>query len=160
MTIGVILPFVLSAIGDYVVQFHTRDGRLAMYAIRHSARMTDQELARAIGDDPFAVLRRAGMMSSAVTPIVVLLCGAFAALIERRSPGRMALLAVTPFLLWDFSMSAFSVPHPPALALLAAGRVLGVDALYAALAGLAALSATRVLRSDSKGQTFSVPSPI
>ena len=39
-----------------------------MWVILHSQTMTDQQIAHAIGEDPFAVLRRSGMMMKAIAP--------------------------------------------------------------------------------------------
>ena len=96
-----ILPFVLTILGSYIIEDHTRDGRLAMWVILHSQTMTDQQLAHAIGEDPFAVLRRSGMMMKVIAPAVAIIVGCFVALLVET--GRVVALALSPYFLWDFS---------------------------------------------------------
>ena len=158
MTVGVILPFILTLVGDYVIQMHTRDGKLAMYAVQHSREMTDQQLARAIGTSPFAVVRRAGQMTRAIPPIVALVSAILAACLEKRTPGKITALILTPYFLWDFSMSAFSIVRTPSQAVFEAARVLGTNAMYIAVAAVVAIAVARLLAQGrfSRPHTISV----
>jgi hypothetical protein len=135
-----LLPFALTVFGSYLVSAHTRDGKLAMWLVFHSQTMTDQQLAHAIGEDPFAVLRRAGLMMKAIDPVVAIIVGIFVAFTEKKRPGRMVALVLTPFYLWDFAMSAFSTPRTPAGTLLEIAKVLGANAAYTAMAVLVAIA--------------------
>jgi len=48
---------------------------MAMWLVLHSQTMTDQQLADAIGEDPFAVLRRSSLMMKSIDPAVAILIG-------------------------------------------------------------------------------------
>lgn len=145
MILASFLPFFLTLVGNSIVQVHTKDGRLAMYAIRHSQEMTDDQLTRAIGDDPLAVIRRAGLMTRAIAPIAALISGILVALFERRIPGKMTAFVLAPYFLWDFSMSAFSAIRTPFQTVLEVAKVLGANAVYIALAAFTAVAIARLL---------------
>ena len=145
LVFAAILPFILTILGSYIVGEHTRDGRLAMWVILHSQTMTDQQLAHAIGEDPFAVLRRSGTMMKAIAPTVAILVGCLVALLVRKKTGRMVALVLTPYFLWDFSMSAFAKIRTPAQTLLEIARVLGTNAAYIAAAVLVAIAVVKLL---------------
>jgi hypothetical protein len=138
LPIAVVLPFVLTALGDYLVQAHTRDGRLAMYVVLHSQQLSDEELAHAIGQDPFAVIRRAGLMSSAVVPIAAVLSGIFVVCFETRRPGIVAALVLMPYLLFDFAHMALATRGTAAQTVAKIITVLGTDAAYMITAVIAA----------------------
>ncbi|SRR6266404_4062599 len=140
-----ILPFILTVLGSYIIEDHTRDGRLAMWLILHSRTMTDQQLAHAIGEDPFAVLRRSGMMMKAIAPTVAVMVGCFVALLMRKKTGRVVVLVLTPYFLWDFSMSAFATVRTPAQTLVEIGKVLGTNAAYVATAVCVGVVLVRLL---------------
>jgi hypothetical protein len=140
-----ILPFFLTVFGSYIVGEHTRDGRLAMWVILHSQTMTDQQLAHAIGEDPFAVLRRSSMMMKAITPTVAILVGCFVALLMRKKTGRTVALVLTPYFLWDFYMSAFAKIRTPTETLLEIAGVLGTNGAYIIAAVVIAVSVARLL---------------
>ena len=145
LVFAAILPFILTILGSYMIGEHTRDGRLAMWVILHSQTMTDQQLAHAIGEDPFAVLRRSGMMMKAIAPAVAILIGCFVALLVRKKTGRMVALVLTPYFLWDFSMSAFAKSRTPAQTLLEIARVLGTNAAYIMIAVVVAVAVVKLL---------------
>src|SRR5882762_7879694 len=63
---GTVLPFLLMVFGSYLVSTHTKDRRMAMWLVLHSQTMTDQQLADAIGEDPFAILRRSSLMMKSI----------------------------------------------------------------------------------------------
>jgi hypothetical protein len=145
LVFAAILPFILAILGSYIIGEHTRDGRLAMWVILHSQTMTDQQLAHAIGEDPFAVLRHSGMMMKAIAPAVAILVGCFVALLVRKKTGRMVALVLTPYFLWDFSMSAFAKIRTPPQTLLEIARVLGTNAAYIMSAVVVAVAVVRLL---------------
>jgi hypothetical protein len=94
VALAVVLPFILTVLGSSIIEDHTRDGRLAMWLILHSQKMTDQQLADAIGEDPFAVLRRSGLMLKAIAPTVAIIIGILVAFLERKMPGRTRQVAL------------------------------------------------------------------
>jgi hypothetical protein len=141
-----ILPFVLTVLGSYVVEDHTRDGRLAMWVILHSQTMTDQQIAHAIGKDPFAVLRRSGMMMKALAPTVAIIVGCLVAIFVRKKTGRVVALVLSPYFLWDFSMSAFATIRTPAQTAVEIGKVLGTNVVYIAVAAVIAIAVARLLK--------------
>jgi hypothetical protein len=145
VVLGAALPFFLTVFGSYAVYAYTESGRLAMWIILHSQQMNDDQLARAIGQDPFAVIHRAGLMAKAVSPIVALIVGILVASLEKQIPGRLTALTLTPYFIWDFSMGAFSVVRSPARATLYAAKVLGTNAAYMGLAVIAAIAVSRLL---------------
>jgi hypothetical protein len=145
LVFGTTLPFVLTIFGSYIIGEHTRDGRLAMWVILHSQTMTDQQLAHAIGEDPFAVLQRSGMMMKAIAPSVAILVGCLVALLVRKSTGRMVALVLTPYFLWDFSMSAFAKVRTPPQTLLEIARVLATNSAYIVIAVLIGVGLARLL---------------
>jgi hypothetical protein len=145
VVLAAILPFVLTVFGSYIIEEHTRDGKLAMWLILHSQTMTDQQLARAIGEDPFAVLRRSGMMMKAIAPTVAIIAGILVALVVKKKTGRMVALALTPYFLWDFSMSAFATVRTPAQTVVEIAKVLGTNAAYIGTAVLIAVLIARLL---------------
>ena len=145
LVFAAILPFVLTILGAWIIEDHTRDGRLAMWVILHSQTMTDQQLAHAIGEDPFSVLRRSGMMAKAIAPTVAIIVGCFVALLVRKKTGRMVALVLSPYFLWDFSMSAFASVRTPAQTLVEIAKVLGTNAAYIATAVLVAVAVVRLL---------------
>jgi hypothetical protein len=145
IVLAALLPFVLTVFGSYIIEEHTRDGKLAMWLILHSQTMTDQQLARAIGQDPFAVLHREGMMAEAVAPTVAIIVGILVALVVKKKTGRMVALALTPYFLWDFSISAFAAVRPPAQTLVEMAKVLGTNAAYIGTAALIAVAIARLL---------------
>jgi hypothetical protein len=145
LVFAAILPFALTVLGAYIVEEHTRDGRRAMWLIVHSQRMTDQQLAHAIGDDPFAVLRRARMMTKAIAPTVAIMVGCFVALLVRRKTGRLVALVLTPYFVWDFSKTAFAYVRTPAQTLVEIVKVLGVNAAYIVTAVFIAIAVVRHL---------------
>jgi hypothetical protein len=159
-----ILPFVLTILGSLIIGEHTRDGRLAMWVILHSQTMSDQQLAHAIGEDPFAVLRRSGMMMKAIAPTVAILVGCLVALLVRRKTGRMVALVLTPYFLRDFSMSAFARIRTPAQTLLEVARVLGTNAAYISTAAVVAVAVVRLLTKRLPAERGSLesrlPSPL
>jgi len=145
VALAVVLPFILTVLGSYIIEDHTRDGGLAMWLILHSQKMTDQQLAHAIGEDPFAVLRRSGLMLKAIAPTVAIIIGILVALLERKMPGRMVALVLTPYFLWDFSMSAFATVRTPAQTPVEIVKVLGMNAAYTAAAVFVAMAISRFL---------------
>jgi hypothetical protein len=151
--LGVILPFVLVALGSYYVETHTREARLAMYVMLHSEQMNDQQLAQAVGENPLAVIRRAALMTQAVTPIVALIVGVLVGFFERKMPGRLTALALMPYFLWEFSKRVSSVALTPAQIALRGGKVLGISAVWVALAVLAALVIVRLLARGRPAQS-------
>jgi hypothetical protein len=144
LVLAAILPFVLTVLGGYVIAEHTRDGRLAMWVILHSQTMTDQQIAHAIGTDPFAVLRRSGMMAKAIAPTVAIIVSFFFALLVRKRTGKLVVLVLTPYFLWDFSMS-FATIRTPAQTLVEIAKVLGTNAAYVAMAAFVAVATVRLL---------------
>jgi hypothetical protein len=140
-----ILPFILTILGSYIIGEHTRDGRLAMWVILHSQTMTDQQLAHAIGEDPFAVLRRSGMMMKAIAPAVAIVVVCLVAFLVRKKTGRVAALVLSPYFLWDFSMSAFATIRTPAQTVVEIAKVLGTDAVYIVVAAVIAIAVARLL---------------
>jgi hypothetical protein len=140
-----ILPFVLTVLGSYIIEDHTRDGRLAMWVILHSQTMTDQQIAHAIGENPFAVLRRSGMMMKAIAPTVAIIVGCLVATFLRKKTGRVVALVLSPYFLWDFSMSAFATIRTPAQTVVEIARVLGTNAVYIAVASVLAIAVARLL---------------
>jgi hypothetical protein len=118
-----------------------------MFAIRHSQEMTNAELTHAIGDDPVAVVRRAGFMTRSIAPIVAIISGLLVAWFERRIPGQMTILVLLPYFAWDFSMSASS-SNPSILGVaLDAVRIAGFSAIYITLAALMSFVFARFLWS-------------
>jgi hypothetical protein len=142
---GAVLPFFLMALGSYAIYSYTESGRLAMWIMLHSQQMNDDQLARAIGQDPFAVIHRAGLMPKAVSPIVALIVGILVASLEKQIPGILTALTLTPYFIWDFSMRAFSVVRSPAQAALYTTKVLGTNVAYVGLAVVAAVAVSRLL---------------
>jgi hypothetical protein len=132
-------------LGSYLVSAHTKNGKLATWLIMHSQTMTDQQLAHAIGEDPFAVVRRSGLMMEAIDPVIAIIMGILVGLVERERPGRTVALVLTPFFLWNFSMSAFATIRTPAKTVLEIVKVLGENAVYAAVAALVAIAIVRLL---------------
>ena len=145
LVFAAILPFLLTIFGSYIVGTHTRDGRLAMWVILHSQTMTDQQLAHAIGEDPFAVLRRSGMMMKAIAPIAAITVACFVALLVRQKTSRAVGLVLSPYFLWDFSMSAFAKVRTPAQMLVEIAKVLGTNAAYIVIAIFVAVAVVRLL---------------
>ena len=143
--LGAILPFLLVALGSYFVETHTTDGRLAMYVMLYSQQMSDQQLAQAIGQDPFAVIRRTALMTRAVKLVAALVVGILIACFERRMPGKLTALVLTPYFIWDFSMRAFSVARTPAQTAITIGKVLGVNVAWVVLSVLVALAVARLI---------------
>lgn len=153
---AVILPFVLTVLGSYIIAEHTRDGRLAMWVILHSQTMTDQQLAHAIGEDPFAVLRRSGMMMKAIAPTVAIIVGCLVAIFVRKKTGRVVALVLSPYFLWDFSMSAFATIRTPAQTVVEIAKVLGTNAVYIAVAAVLAIAVARLLTKPASLEHASV----
>jgi ABC-type glucose/galactose transport system permease subunit len=118
-----------------------------MFAIRHSQEMTNAELTHTIGDDPVAVVRRAGLMTRAIAPIVAIISGLLVALFERRMPGRMTILVLLPYFVWDFSMSASSSDPSISGVALDAVRIAGFSAIYITFAALISLVFARLVWS-------------
>jgi hypothetical protein len=147
---GTILSFLLTALGAYIIAAHTTTGRLSIFVIRHSQDMTDQQLAQAIGQDPFAVVRRAGLMMKAVDPIVALILGILVGCFERRMPGKITILVLTPYSLWAFSKLAFAVPHPNHSATFEIVKTIGIETLYIAIGAFASIALVRLLGRDRK----------
>jgi hypothetical protein len=141
-----ILPFVLTVLGSYIIEDHTRDGRLAMWVILDSQTMTDQQLAHAIGEDPFAVLLRSGMMMKAIAPAVAIIVGCLVAILVRKKTGRVVALVLSPYFLWDFSMSAFATIRTPAQTAVEIAKVLGTNAVYIAVSAVIAIAVVRLLK--------------
>jgi hypothetical protein len=88
-------------------------------------------------------------MTKVVPAAIVLLIAALVACFEKRSPGKIAALALTPYFLWDFSMTAFSKVRAPLQAALYAGKVLGANFAYVMLAAVVAAALVRVWRQPS-----------
>ena len=145
LAFAAILPFVLMVLGAYIVEEHTRDGRLAMWLIVHSQTMTDQQLAHAIGEDPLAVMRRSRMMMKAIDPAVAIIVGCFVALLLRKNTGKVVALVLTPYFLFDFSKMAFAYVQTPARTLIEIAKVLGTNTAYIASAVLVAVALVRLL---------------
>jgi hypothetical protein len=139
------LPFVLTVLGAYIVEDHTRDGRLAMWVIVHSRTMTDQQIAHAIGEDPFGVLRRSGMMMKAIAPTVAIIVGCLIAIFVRKKTGRVVALVLSPYFLWDFSMSAFATIRTPAQTVVEIAKVLSTNVVYIAISAVLAIAVARLL---------------
>src|SRR5580704_920527 len=139
------LPFVLTVLGAYIVEDHTRDGRLAMWVIVHSRTMTDEQIAHAIGEDPFGVLRRSGMMMKAIAPTVAIIVGCLIAIFVRKKTGRVVALVLSPYFLWDFSMSAFATIRTPAQTVVEIAKVLSTNVVYIAICAVLAIADARLL---------------
>ncbi|HEY3767210.1 MAG TPA: hypothetical protein VGN44_00930 [Candidatus Angelobacter sp.] len=148
--VGIILSFLLTAFGTYIITDHTTTGRLAIFAIRHSHDMTDQQLVQAVGQDPFAVVRRAGRMMKAVDPIVSLILGILVGCFERRMPGKITVLVLMPYSLWAFFKLAFAVPRPNGSTALEIVRTMGIETLYIAIGAFAAIAVVRFLGRQHK----------
>lgn len=133
-----ILPFPFFGFASYLIEVHTKDGRLAMWAIFASQKMTDQQIAHAIGQDPWALIQRVGRMTDAVDPIIAAIVGILVALVAKRKAVRFTPYILAPFFLWDFYMSAFSTLRPPLQAAIFAAKVLGNSAACIAIAVLSA----------------------
>ncbi len=145
LVVGTVLPFVLAVLGSYIVLAHTTVGRQSIYILLHSQQMTDQQLAHAIGRNPFAVLHWAGLLECAIDPILALLVGAYVACFERRIPGRITALVLAPYFLWNFRSLAFATVRPPAETALKIAKVLGTNAAYIMVAAFAAFAIARLL---------------
>lgn len=148
--VGISLAFILQGALDYGLETHTRTGKLGLKVIYYSQTMTDQEIARAIGEDPFRALRRASLMLEAVVPAVGLVVGILIASFERRMPGRLTVLALLPLLCVNFRHLAFGKALPQAEPALKILRESGIDAAYLALAVLTSVGVARLLSGRSE----------
>jgi hypothetical protein len=142
--VGISLAFILQGALDYILETHTKTGKLGLKVIYYSRTMTDQEIARAIGEDPFRALRRASLMLDAVVPAVGLVVGMLVACFERRMPGRLTVLALAPLLCVNFRHVAFGTALPRAELALKVLRESGMDAAYLALAVLTSVGVARL----------------
>jgi hypothetical protein len=146
VVLGIPLCFGLTAIGAYVVSVHTTSGRLATFAVLHSHDMSYQQIRQAIGQDPITVIRNAGMLMSAIDPVVGLAVAVIIACVERRVPGRMTALILAPYFLWALSKSAFSVPRPAGQMALMISKAVGTNVMYIVVAVFVATAIARLSR--------------
>ena len=140
---GIALAFLLEGVLDYIVQTQTRDGRLAMRVILYSQTMSDEQIGHAIGDDPMRVVRRASRMGDAAEVAVGLIVGILVACFEKRIPGRLTAVILTPFFFWNFWHIAFARALPPRDAVFKVARVSGISAIYLALSVLMSVAVAR-----------------
>ena len=144
---GILLAFILGFFMDYQIEKHTRNGRLAMQVLHLgiTTNMTDAQIAHAIGDDPFRVLRRSVWMEYAVQLTVSLFVGTFVACFEKRIPGRMTALTLAPYTLWCYyEHLPFTRALPSKAAAFAVAKDFGLSAAYLALAILIAVAVARL----------------
>lgn len=144
---GILLAFILGFFMDYQIERHTRNGRLAMQVLHLGieANMTDAQIAHAIGDDPFRVLRRSVRMEYGVQLTVSLFVGIFVACFERRIRGKMTALTLAPYILWCYyDHFPFTRALPPKAAAFAVAKDVGLSAACLALSILVSVAVARL----------------
>jgi len=132
--LGAVLAFLLQGLVYFLLETHTRTGRLGLQIIFYAQTMTDKQIADAIGEDPFRALRRVSLLMEAVLPTVGLIIAMLVACIERRIPGRMTALILAPCFFWNFWHLAFARALPRAELVLKVLKESGIDVACLALA--------------------------
>jgi hypothetical protein len=142
--VGVVLSFILGFLTDYQIERHTRNGRLArqVLLLGIETKMTDAQIAHAIGDDPMRVLRRSIRIGYVVELTVALIVGILVACFERQTPGRMTALTLAPYISWCYyGHLPFATGRPLAVAVT---RELGISVVYLGLAILVSVGVARL----------------
>jgi hypothetical protein len=85
------------------------------------------------------------MMMKAIAPTVAIIVGCLVATFLRKKTGRVVALVLSPYFLWDFSMSAFATIRTPAQTVVEIAKVLGTNAVYLAVASVLAIAVARLL---------------
>ena len=85
-----------------------------------------------------------------------IIVGCLVAIFVRKKTGRVVTLVLSPYFLWDFSMSAFATIRSPAETVVEIAKVLGTNTVYIAVAAVLAIAVARLLTKPASLEHASV----